>query len=140
MRCHGGWCAAPPRNLIEVNAAQTKQGEWQVDVARASCAPIAPSQHHVETFKLFVGPAPATLRTRIQNITHFLLTKASTLLTTHARSSIQPFPSPYPHHIHTISLNSIITMRSFVAFGFAALVASVAGQTGKQTHSLATSS
>jgi len=135
MPWHAKWCAATPQDLIEVNALQTKQGEWRVMWPVRHARPsLLPSQQLVETFKLFGLPAHCDSSHANPKHTHFLLTIASTY-----HSLTLKHPSNHFHHrIHTphhnsISLNSIVNMRSFVVFGVAALVASVAGQTGKVT-------
>jgi len=67
---------------------------------------------HFKTYPLSSLPPHPLIAHSLPNIHPPILTTAST-----------------PHH-NSISLNSIVNMRSFAIFGVAALVASVAGQTG----------
>jgi hypothetical protein len=73
---------------------------------------------HFKTYPLSSLPPHPLIAHSLPNIHPPILTTAST-----------------PHH-NSISLNSIVNMRSFAIFGVAALVASVAGQTGtiNSTH------
>lgn len=133
MLWHAKWCAATPQALIEVNAAQTKQGEWRVMWSERHARPsLLPAQHLVETFKLFGFPAHYESFAR-DSKTYPLSSIPPHPLTPHSLPNIHPpilTTASTPHH-NSLSLNSIVNMRSFAIFGVAALVASVAGQTGK---------
>ena len=99
---------------------------------RHACPSLLPAQHLVETFKLFGFPAHYDSFAR-DSKTYPLSSLPPHPLITHSLPNITPpilTTASTPHHT-SISLNSIVNMRSFVVFGVAALVASVAGQTGK---------
>lgn len=102
---------------------------WSERHARPS---LLPAQHLVETFKLFGFPAHDDSFAR-DSKTYPLSSLPPHPLIIHSLPNIHPpilTNASTPHH-NSISLNSIVNMRSFVVFGVAALVASVAGQTGK---------
>jgi hypothetical protein len=90
-----------------------------------------PAQHLVETFKLFGFPAHYDSFAR-DSKTYQLSSLLPHPLITLPLPDINPpilAIASTPHHT-SISLDSIFNMRSFAIFGVAALVASVAGQTG----------
>lgn len=104
MRWHAKWCAATPQALIEVNAAQTKQGEWRVKwPVRRARPSLLPAQHLVETFKLFGFPAHYESSHANPKHTHFLPYHRTHLFLTHSQTSIHTFSPPHPHRIHTAS-------------------------------------
>lgn len=110
-------------------------GRWPERHARPS---LLPAQHLVETFKLFGFPAHDDSFAR-DSKTYPLSSLPPHPLIIHSLPNIHPpilttASASTPHH-NSISINNIVNMRSFVVFGVAALVASVAGQTGK-TNSL----
>jgi len=108
MPWHAKWCAATPQVLIEVNALQTKQGEWRVGRGLRSVRHARPSLFPTSSTHLnfLVSQPTATLRTRIQNIPAFSLPPHP--LTTHSLSNIHPaitiiITTSTPHHITTPS-------------------------------------
>ena len=100
MQCHAKWCAATPQALIEVNAAQTKQGEWRVcgpSVMRVhrSCLPSTSSKH----LNFLVSQPTTTLSHATPKHTHFLPYHRIHLSLTHSQTSLHPFSPPHPHRI-----------------------------------------